>query len=185
MLDLLDTILLTIRAANNKIEGRTAIQKLIYFEYISKVVDVKYRPYYYGPYSSDLTGTIETAVALKFIKEDVNMIQGEDTDSLEMKKYGYTLTEDGIKISDQLIKEHQPEYKIIKRVVDICKEKTGLDVNTLSYAAKIHYILRANKRPMTMYEISDTANSFGWKLTIRQVDKAKHLLKALGLCGEA
>jgi hypothetical protein len=184
MLELLDTTLLTMRAANNKIEGRTAIQKLIYFESIFKVVDIKYRPYYYGPYSSDLTGIIETAVALKFIKEDINVLPADIPDSIEMKKYGYTLTDDGIELAKQLVKEHQPEYQKIKRVVDICKDNTGLDVNTLSYAAKIHYILHTKKKPMTMYEITDTANSFGWKLSLRQANRAKHLLKALGLCGE-
>jgi uncharacterized protein len=183
MLDLLDAILLTIKAANNKISGRTAIQKLIYFESVFDLVEVKYRPYYYGPYSSDLMSTIETMVSLNFIKENIDVMPTEKiSGSIEWKKYEYVLTEDGKELSNQLVNENGQEYEKIRNIVKICNEKAHLDVNTLACASKIYFILTSKKMPMTGEEIADTASSFGWELSRPQIDGAKELLKALQLC---
>lgn len=182
MLDILDSILLTIKAANNKISGRTAIQKLIYFESIFGLVDVKYRPYYYGPYSSELMGTIEMAISLKFIKEDIDVLSKNASNTIEWKKYEYCLTNDGIELSNQLLKKHRSEYESIKEIVSTCNDISQLNVNTLSYAAKINYILVSKKKSMTCDEIADTANSYGWKLSKPEIEEAKALLKALHLC---
>ncbi|MDI6897477.1 hypothetical protein [Methanocella conradii] len=183
MIDLLDAIVLTIKAANNQISGRTAIQKLLYFESMAGVIEAKYRPYYYGPYSSELMGTIESAVKLNFIDENLDVFNGKmDADSVEWKRYVYSLTEDGKELAEQLIKEHEPDYEKINCIVNTCKKISDLDVNTLSYAAKIHYILSSKKKPMMINEITEMASSFGWKLSKPKVEKAIGLLQALNLC---
>ena len=67
MMDVPDAIVVTLGAVADKIIGRTVIQKLIYFEMILGLVDANYRPHYYGPYSSEVAGTIQELAALGFV----------------------------------------------------------------------------------------------------------------------
>ncbi|MCZ7362964.1 MAG: hypothetical protein O8C58_06495, partial [Candidatus Methanoperedens sp.] len=62
------------------------------------------------------------------------------------------------------------------------KGTANLDVNILSWAAKVNYILAKQGTPMTPDEITMIAESFGWKLSQPQIDNAVELLKKLDLC---
>ena len=47
-MDVSDAIITVVKVAGDNILGRTAIQKIVYFLSISGIVDIKYRPHYYG-----------------------------------------------------------------------------------------------------------------------------------------
>jgi hypothetical protein len=51
-----------------------------------------------------------------------------------------------------------------------------LDVNMLSWAAKVKLIRSNQVKPMSIDEIKVTAESFGWEITESQVNKAIQLL---------
>lgn len=181
-MELMDAVLLTIKAAGGSILGRTTIQKLIYFESILGFVDAKYRPHYYGPYSAEVSGTIQELIYLDFMKEEIET-RGTTGFSVsdDWKRYCYTLSKDGQEIVEQLKKENTDKYDKIIALVEICKETVNLDVETLSWAAKVHYILSGQGRPMTREEIINVADSFGWRLSQSQINDAVELLKQLKL----
>ncbi|VVB86203.1 Uncharacterised protein [uncultured archaeon] len=179
-MELLDAILITIKAAGDCIPGRTAIQKLVYFESVFGLVDVKYKPHYYGPYSSEVSSTIHELTYLDFVKEEVETRETTGfAVSEDWKRYCYTISRDGNEIIEYLKKEHPDDYNKIVNLVKICKKTSNLDVNILSWAAKVNYILSEQGKPMTPEEITLTAESFGWKLDPSQIDIAVELLKQL------
>lgn len=175
-LELLDTILLTIESAGGTIPGRTTIQKLIYFESMWGVVEANYIPHYYGPYSAEVSGTIEGLVSLNFIEEKETSFFTKD-----WKRYEYKLSEDVSKLIEILKDENKKDYEKIFNLVKICKENTNLNANILSCAAKVKHILSKQNKPMTYNEIINTAKSFGWKLSEDQIDSAAKLLNNLRL----
>ncbi len=181
-MNVFDAILTTINAAEGSIAGRTAIQKLVYFEHIPKLVNVKYRPHYYGPYSAEVAGTIQELIDLDFLKEEVDTAENTGYSVPEdWKRYRYSLSADGIKAVEQIKKENSAEYDGISKVVSVCKKTVKLDGNMLSWAAKVHYIVSSQNRAMILDEIQHTANSFGWTLSQPQINKAAELLKQLKL----
>ncbi|MBU3966499.1 MAG: hypothetical protein KKG76_03855 [Euryarchaeota archaeon] len=182
-MEIADAILVTIKAAGDCISGRTTIQKLIYFESLFKLVDANYRPHYYGPYSSEISSSIQELTYLDFVKEEVETRETTGfTVSNDWKRYCYTISNDGNEIIEHIKKEHPEEYKKIINLVKVCKDTANLDVNILSWAAKVNYILSKQGTSLTPDEITIIADSFGWKLSQPQIDNAVELLKKLDLC---
>lgn len=175
-----DAILATIRAAGGSITGRTAIQKLMYFENVSKVVDIKYRPHYYGPYSAEVAGAIQELIDLDFLKEEIETAKTTGFPVPDdWKRYRYTLTSDGTKVVELLDRENEEEINKISNLVRTCQETVNLDANMLSYSAKVYYIISSQSKPMTVHEIQKTAGSFGWNLSQNDINDAVDLLKQL------
>ena len=56
------------------------------------------------------------------------------------------------------------------------------NMDILSWAAKVHYILSKKGEYMTHHAVIRTADSFGWKLSPAQVEKGVELLINLELC---
>lgn len=175
-----DAILATIRAAGGCITGRTAIQKLMYFENVSKLVDIKYRPHYYGPYSAEVAGAIQELIDLDFLKEEIDTAKTTGFPVPDdWKRYRYTLTSDGTKVVELLDQENEEEINKISNLVRTCQETVNLDANMLSYSAKVYYIISSQSKPMTVDEIQKTAGSFGWNLSQNDINDAVDLLKQL------
>jgi uncharacterized protein YwgA len=175
-----DAILATIRAAGGSITGRTAIQKLMYFENVSKVVDIKYRPHYYGPYSAQVAGAIQELIDLDFLKEEMDTAKTTGFPVPDdWKRYRYTLTSDGKKVVELLDQENEEEINKISNLVRTCQETVNLDANMLSYSAKVYYIISSQSKAMTVNEIQKTAGSFGWNLSQNDINDAVDLLKQL------
>ena len=70
-LELSDVILAAVKMAGDRVLGRTAIQKLVYFLTIYNLVDARYRPHYYGPYSVDVANSIQMLSSIDFITEEI------------------------------------------------------------------------------------------------------------------
>ena len=176
-MEISDAILTTIEAAGGKIVGRTAIQKLIYFESIFGLVEANYKPHFYGPYSSDVSEVIQELTELDFLKEEIDIII-----PTVWRRYRYELDSDGTEVVSTIKEENRAEYDKIFEIVKLCEKNVDFDINMLSWAAKVNLILSNQGKPMTKDEITSTAESFGWKITEPQVNNAIQLLKELELC---
>lgn len=182
-MEISDAILVTIKSAGGNIIGRTAIQKLIYFESIFGLVEANYRPHYYGPYSNDVSEGIQELTELDFLKEEIET--SETTGFFvpnDWKRYRYELDSDGNEVVSFIKEENKEEYDQILKIVELCSKNVNLDVNMLSWAAKVNLILSNQVKPMSIDEIKVTAESFGWEITESQVNKAIQLLEELNLC---
>jgi len=99
---------------NGKIEGRTRIQKEIcLLKFQSEIpFTFNYKSYYYGPYSEDLSETINTLVGVKLLKETMVSV------GYNSYRYVYSLTEQGKKLSDKLFATKEPLIAKIKREIE-------------------------------------------------------------------
>ena len=182
MMDVPDAIIVTLGALSDKIVGRTAIQKLIYFEMVFGLVDANYRPHYYGPYSSEVAGTIQELAALGFVEERIETRETTGyTVSDEWKRYCYELTNDGLGFLEAVKKEDPEIYDRISRIVETCGGRSKLNPQILSWAAKVHYIASHEEKAMEFKDIISNAKEFKWSLTEENIKVAVELLNDLGL----
>jgi uncharacterized protein YwgA len=182
-LELSDAILTTVKVAGNRVLGRTAIQKLVYFLTTCNIVEARYRPHYYGPYSVDVASSIQMLSSVDFLIEEIDTPQTTGYPVPEnWKRYHYTLSSEGEEIAKDFKKFNRNEFEKLSQIIEICGSTADYDMDILSWAAKVHYILSKKGEPMTYDAIIHTAESFGWKLSEDQVEMAMNLLENLDLC---
>ncbi len=177
LLDVYDTICLTLAANDDQLRGRTTIQKLIYFE-LEKIPEIHIEPhiaYFYGPFNRQVAQGLETLVHLDVLDE--KRLQNGDS------SYQYTITKKGIPVIKNLIEENKQTYEKIEKIVQTCFDYCKLNPNPLSFAAKVHYMLskRECQKGMTEDEAIQMAKSFGWKITEKDVKLGAELLEKLKL----
>jgi len=182
MMDVPDSIIVTLGAVADKIVGRTAIQKLIYFEKVLCLVDANYRPHYYGPYSSEVTGTIQELAALGFVEEKMETRETTGYSvSDDWKRYCYKLTNDGSDFLAAVKNEDSKSCDNISEIVRICGRRSKFNPQILSWAAKVHYIASHEDKAMEFKEIIYNAKEFRWNLTEDNIKIAVDLLNDLRL----
>lgn len=178
-LDVYDTICLIIGANDGQIIGRTTLQKLIYLakEKVPRIQISPFFAYYYGPFNREVALALEKLVTLDFLEE-------KRCEGYANEGYSYTLTPKGMKFTEKQKKEAPVLFKKIQEIITICKELKALNPTSLSYAAKIHYMLQSQKvrkKSMTDIEAISTAKSFGWKISKVSVISGAKLLERLKL----
>lgn len=176
-MDVYDTIYAVLTANDGKINGRTAIQKIVYLasKKIPGLEVPQYKAHYYGPFSPGLGWALETMTSYSFLYEA--RIPGA------MEGYAYGLTDDGKEIAAKARKKHMDKFKDIYSVVKICKDFCGLKTAPLSYASKIHYMTNADisKKGMSFSDAVEYARKLGWKVSEDNVEQGAKLLERLEL----
>lgn len=170
-----DLILMLLANKNDKIEGRTVLQKLVYLTSINVnnmlINKPNFKPHYYGPYSYDVALTLDQLVNLGFVEEYTKKA------SDGIVTYIYSLTEDGKKLVNK--------YSNKKINKTLCEMIDKLDKNTnnneLIQLAKIHYIITNIKRTNDNNEIIKIAEMLDWELNPSIIDNMKRILKELKL----
>lgn len=174
-LQLDDAVMLILSANDNEIDGRTTLQKLVYLCSNKIPIDgaEDFRPGYYGPYSGNLSESIERSVGLKFLKEESRIT------SRDHVSYLYRLTNDALEIISKMQANYNKEFKVISEIVGDAKSFCNLNPYALSYAAKVHYIAKQTNRPISLKDAAQKARSFDWKLDENQAESGIKLLLAL------
>jgi uncharacterized protein YwgA len=177
-------LILTYSSFNNKIEGRTKLQKLIYFLSIlmKKEKELEFDAHYYGPYSPVITNVNSKLKSLRYLSElqkDTSIINNK---GFEIKRYDYKLTNDGMKMADSLKKQFPNEWNEISRNAENINKAGKLDYLELAVASKVFYILsQETEGTATKEKIRNIACKFGWEVTESEVDKASKFLANLEL----
>ncbi|CAJ36313.1 hypothetical protein [Methanocella arvoryzae] len=183
-MDPMDAILLTIDAAGGTVSGRTAIQKLVYFESQATEINACYQPYYYGPYSAEVAGATQSLVSLHFLTEEIDYKESKKLHGSEdWKTYKYKLSDDGKKVLDMIKKKYPEECEEIKKIVEICKQESDLDIGRLSRAAKVHYLFNTltcqDGTALSISDISVISEEYGWQLSEDDVENAFDLIGSI------
>lgn len=156
------------------IDGRTVIQKLGYFTSMKIKEDAGYGPDFYGPFSPLVAAHTQNLVGLDYIVEKGRRTINDRT------MYSYYLTDDGEELVKKIKEEYPKEYSIIRKVVKKCGKIVHYNLHVLSWAAKVHFILRQTGKTMTYEEAIEIGRLFGWKLSEKEIESAVMLLSALG-----
>ncbi|RNJ75220.1 MAG: hypothetical protein EB830_06515, partial [Nitrosopumilus sp. H13] len=106
-----DTIALFLHANNDKLEDRTAVQKMVYFyAQLSSDAEIpKYDHHFYGPFSQGVAEALDDMSEFSFIDEDVV--------SRYYETYTYKLTEKGKEYAEKAKKNNPEDYKLISKIV--------------------------------------------------------------------
>ena len=175
----LDAVLLTLRAnAEAEAEdgksmpiGRTAMQKLVYFETPRIGVDAWFYAHYYGPFSEGVSMEIARLWGHGLVREDAP--------ARTKPGYTYTLTKGGELLGERVAGENERDYAEIASIVRECRDFCELKQLQLAFASKIHY-LRTHmdtKDP----DLISTGNKIGWVMGEDDVSSGFRLLRRLGL----
>jgi len=172
-------IIMVIDAAGGFLEGKTTLQKWLYFFSAKTNTNLGYIPHFYGPYSKIISRKLDDLITSDFLFESSRITQHGRTIFI------YALTEDGKNIASDLKREHKGTYQVLKEIVDICNNTVGNNVNILSWAAKVYYLLREKGKEITYEEIKKIGKSLGWELSEKEIDSGVKLLSALNLAKKA
>lgn len=174
-LNLSDLILLLIGASEGRVEGRTLVQKLVYFLVHVYKIPLSQKPHFraglYGPYSRDVASELLKLVALDFLAEETKVTS---TGNLV---YIYSLTEDGKKIFEEINAKYREQYSLIKKFMNKIRGEKSED---LIVASKLHYIIEENPRLTEEPEkIISRAENYGWEIKPEEIDKGFRILRAI------
>jgi uncharacterized protein YwgA len=183
MLDVDDLVLAAIEASGGRIEGRTRLQKLVFFVSTLLDVDAGYRPHLYGPYSSVVSATAESQASRGVVRETVEEFPstsgfaGHDDD---FRRYVYVLTDEGRKALAWRAQRKPQEFSEAVRIAQLLVA-SGADYRLLSWAAKLYFVLRAEKQPLTYAAARERALHLGWNMAPAEVETGVDLLVKTGL----
>ena len=173
-------ILLVIASEDeNRLRGRTLLQKKLYFLSELKRVDHGFRPHYYGPYSSLVAEDLDILVSARFLKEVTETFSTDRNIFGEIRRHTYYLTPDGDTIMAEIRKDD--EYVNWKQALDTLNSQSlASDFNMLSIAAKVYYIVN-QQGSATPEQIRKVAKEFGWSIEDPDIESVLSFLKALSL----
>lgn len=172
-------IILVIAAAfkHDLLVGRTMLQKLCYFILNQLNIENDYLPHYYGPYSPTLTKMLGDLIDLNLIQE-INSTTGNNRNM-----YTYYLTENGANYFDNLLSNYILIFNNAEKIIQNLKTAPGDKIETISYAAKIHYINKKENNITSYKKMMETeipSNIYGWNIkNDESIENGKSLLLSL------
>lgn len=175
-----DLILLIIDYEGGQIEGKTFIQKIIYFISVFLDEDYGFKPHYYGPYSPLVEAGLGNLNGLGFIEINLQEM-GLNRPGFELRRYDYALTDSGKKIVEQIKNSYKKEYEIIIGVLKKIKSSGSPNYLVLSVAAKIIHIIKSKGVPITKEQIVNEGKSLSWEINPSIIEEAAKFLSSMGL----
>ena len=182
-----ELVLLTLLYSEKQmIAGRTLLQKTLYFLNEMLDLDIDFRSYYYGPYSSEITDCLDSLKATGIISENIEQLQAFDFNvTFEPRKYTYFLGDTGKSIAKDIVKNKSHDAENIKNILYKMKEYGVVhDYKNLSIAAKMHHILKKENRHLTSGEILEEARMLEWHIDEQEATDAISFLKQIKLIKE-
>lgn len=177
-------LLCVIEASGGRIQGRTLLQKRAFFlaELTGIDAGLRFDAHYYGPYSATVEGTVTQLKNLGFVQES-NTGFGILKGGFEVKRYDYSLTEDG-KVLVELLRE-TPEYFALEAGMRKMADAGDPNYLELSIAAKAYFLLKKKRGKMGVSELLTEAEKYNWTISPESIRRAVDFLKALGVAKEA
>lgn len=135
-----------------------------------------------GPYSATVEGTTTQLKNLGFLQESTTGF-GTLKDGFEMRRYSYSLTDDGRVVVERL--RATEEYSTIKQAADRILAAGHPNYVELSIAAKAYFLLKKQGGASVSHEeLCHQAQSYNWSISAISVRKAVDFLSSLGLVRE-
>jgi hypothetical protein len=106
--------------------------------------------------------------------EEANTGFGVLSGGFEVRRYDYSLTEDGEEICKPLVSK--PEYPAIQKAIQTIQGAGEPNYMELSIAAKAYYILLKRGEPMTRHQVVEEAKKFNWSISDQSLNHAVDLL---------
>ncbi len=181
-----EIVILTLKYLSNEkreVEGRTLLQKVIYFLNEKLNLGIPFIPYYYGPYSEKITNALEELKSVGMIEE---RIENYSSDmpwicAFEPRLYKYTLKEFGLKFAEVIEGKYEEEAKKIEKTIKEIRSTFKRNVKLLSVAGKMLTILKLKNKPMHPKNILEEAKALNWDISEQEAKEAIDSLKKIKL----
>jgi uncharacterized protein YwgA len=174
-----EALIIILGSLGDTIESKTKIQKLCYFLSIFMNKDFGFKAHYYGPYSQQVDIALDELRGMGFVAAE-RVSFGAYSGGFEVVRFDYSLTSDGKEIYQVL--KGTPEAKEMAAQL---KKMKDFDYVKLSIAAKSHYILKQEGKPMNADKIREKSKTFNWDITDKDITSAIDFLKGLHLAKAA
>jgi uncharacterized protein YwgA len=182
-------LLLAIEAFDGSVEGRTLLQKRIYFiEQIlrhrhNQKVNLGYDALHYGPYSGVIAEATSSLVNIGVLEESCLDYGMYNRAGFEVKSYRFSLTEAGRRAAKALKACYASEAKLVeKAAVEFLSAGGTLDYQDLSFAAKAHFVQSHAHQPLTLEAMQQEAKRlYRWDVSPSQIERGFNFLKKAGL----
>jgi uncharacterized protein len=174
-LDVYDLLFLILKAAEDcqRISGRTTIQKIGYFACEDLDLENDYAAHFYGPYSPALAYALKRLVSLRLVKEERTVTNNDHV------MFEYSLTPMGKKYADKIAKEHGKELAKVGKIVERVGQIEEDPIDTISKAAKVHFLKKDSERDLSAADIVRRAKNFGWNIDRSEVLESLALIKEI------
>jgi len=181
-MDTRDYVSLTLLAANGEIQGKTKLQKIVYFVGVlaDSLEELGYRAHFYGPYSDRVANAVGQLKSSGVIDQNVSD-WGYDRSGFEVKRYDFRLSAAGRTYAEKLASRCGDEWERIRSAVETYNAAGDRDYMSLSIAAKTYFMLGQNKGRANKSSLVELARRFGWSVNEEQIDDAANYLETLGL----
>lgn len=179
-----DFVHLVIHAAGDRVQGRTKLQKMVYFvgAVTGNLERLGYRPHYYGTYSPDVAGAVQELRGLKFLDQQPVAFGAMDKSGFEISRYDYSLTEEGKQLADEKANQWPEDWTRIKEAVDLINSTKMQDYVRLAIASKTHLVSQLSGKKLSSEELKTRTAEHGWNaFTPEQYQEALEFLEHLGL----
>jgi uncharacterized protein YwgA len=114
------------------VNGRTRVQKdICILKYDAEIpFNFEFEPHYYGPYSSELTDTVDTLIAAGLLEERIELLHPG------ILRYDYALTAEGkrlFSVIENRVSRKRPEIlKRLKERITVLRERSISEVTSLA-----------------------------------------------------
>jgi uncharacterized protein YwgA len=176
-------ILLAIHHFGGKVEGKTLLQKRLYFTEIllGENLGFDFNAHFYGPYSAFINSEVSTLKLQGQLREDSSSYGVFNETGFEMRRYEYQLTKEGLAGVEWLQNNYPEDSKRLSEGVERVIKAGNFDYMALSFAAKSHWVLRHSKKQLSHEEIAKEASRFGWHVKPDQLESGFQFLRTVGL----
>ncbi|MEZ6056109.1 MAG: hypothetical protein R3C01_05325 [Planctomycetaceae bacterium] len=181
-----DFVAMVFLAAKGGVQGKTKLQKLVYFVGIltGKLEDLGYRPHFYGPYSEEVAQCITHLKTIGALEQQVSE-WGCNSSGFEIRRYDFSLTSPGQMYANAIRNRNSDTWAKIEEAFTLYNASGDKDYMTLSIAAKTYFLLDQKlgqkRAPASNQELSRLASKFGWTVSEQQVSSAVDYLVELKL----
>lgn len=151
--------------------GRTSLQKVCYFANSRLRGNVFFFPHYFGPYSPDVARAATELVSSQLVQDQIESgslsepwITTKGRMITEWERHNLSISGDGRRYLKSIKDERRQEIYRVRGFVKHLRDATELDPSTLSLAAKVHFIVRA-ERAQTWRQVRSKGRAHGWTLS--------------------
>ena len=135
-----DFVQLTFLAVGGKIQGKTKLQKTVYFLGIMtrELDNLGYGPHFYGPYSAEVADAVGQLHALGFLDRNTVQAGTHGGSGFEAIRYDFALNRAGTQIAKSKAATHPLFWKKLEEAAKKLKKSGDIDYIKMSIAAKAY-----------------------------------------------
>lgn len=179
-----EIVILVLKYISNdkgEVEGKTLLQKVVYFLNEKLGLGIRFIPYYYGPYSKEVADALEELKSMGMIEEQVESYSDRWLHLFESRLFRYIINKFGFKFAELVEERHRAEAKKIKDVIEEINTIFQNNAKLLSIAGKMFIILRKKGKPMTPQDILEEAKVLNWEISEEEAQESINLLEKMKL----